>query len=243
MKTLAALSLALAAALLVLPALAGADAEPESIHVTARLIRTDEEPKLDAKAEEIAGPADGFPPGGLPNASGILILTPGASSRNIGRIFDVPGQEANARRRIGPGKSPESFSLSLLRRVGYVQDYEVEVGTDGPHAGEPIRKAIAEGAVADLAASIEDGGRTVLVDVDYAIAEIGRPISTFATRVGDRELEIELPELMFQRRRARIRIPVDGTVLSMLDRDRWLVLSASREGDTHSVLLTDFEPR
>lgn len=243
MKTIAALSLALAAALLAWPSRAGADAEPAPVLLTARLIRTDQEPKLDLEVEDFAGPADGFPPGVFPDAPGLHILTPEASSRNIGRIFDVPGQEANARRRIGPGKSPESFSLSLLRRVGYVQDYEVEVGTDGPHAGEPIRKAIAEGAVADLTASIEDDGRAVLVEVEYVIARVLRPISTFATRVGDRELEIELPELMLQRRRARIRVPVDGTVLSVLSRDLWLVLSARRDGDPHSVLLTDFEPR
>jgi hypothetical protein len=101
-------------------------------------------------------------------------------------------------------------NVSVLQQIAYVQDYEVESGSN---VADPIIATLQEGLVLDLLA--KPAGSGVLVDATLTLSDVVRPIPEFKTALaaGGPEVTIQMPEVHVQRTQKKLIAPAASPVL------------------------------
>ena len=107
----------------------------------------------------------------------------------------------------------QAYVVDEVRRLSYVQDFEVEVGKGGERLSKPLIGTLQEGVALQIRGRRAANAKGRLeVDLDGFLATAIRPIPDFHTRVGGKPVKIQLPELRLVQPRGRYEL-ADGGVL------------------------------
>ena len=158
------------------------------------------------------------------------VLTEAKFKEVIAKLQAKPGQEARTSRTLAGGQGGSTLSVTLLNRVTYVQDFDVEAVGQRRTLGEPIMGALSEGVIADLKATPGHDGDAVVVEAHITVANLIRPIPEFTTTLGGKQVTIQLPELMVKRIRKTVRVPLTGGAVLRAGDTTWLVVTADASG-------------
>lgn len=110
----------------------------------------------------------------------------------------------------------QKANVSVLNRVSYIRDFDVEVAKDGSTIADPVVDVIQEGTVIDLRPSVGTQTRSITCEFEGTFAMLKRPIPEFKTKVGEgqgHEVTIQIPELHVSRVRTTVTLPDGGWVL------------------------------
>lgn len=201
---------ALLSLLVALAPAAGQEKDPEPFSVTARILDANDPPPLDLTVGEWTVPREE------------------ALERLVSKIEECPGAETTTTcPKLVPGRT-ESLSLTLVERVRYVQDFDLEVSMGGEQLNGPIHATIKEGVIADLKATPGPDGEAVVVEASLTIATLVRPIPEFTTTLAGQEVTIQLPEILVRRITKTVRVPLGGGAILPAGNSTFVVVTADR---------------
>jgi len=105
-------------------------------------------------------------------------------------------------------------NLAVMNQVAYVQDFDVEIAQAASIA-DPIISVVEDGVILDVRPVVSADRRFVTLEVRPTVAELKRPIRSFATSLGvsPQTVTIQLPEVEKSMIKTSIPMPDGGTVL------------------------------
>ncbi|GEM_PF-5928564 len=124
------------------------------------------------------------------------------------------------------GLAGRRFSLSTLRTMAYIQDYDVEIATKSK-IGDPVVGALTVGTVLDVRPQVSPDGTSILLDFRPVHAEAAGPVDSLDTRSGDIG-KIQLPSVRSHETRSSLLLRDGG----------WFVVGlGGREGEKDTIVV------
>jgi hypothetical protein len=148
----------------------------------------------------------------------------------LGKLEATPGLETQTSSRIPRRGKGTEISATLLNRLRYVQDFEVETTAQGEKP-VPIHATIKDGVIAELEARADPDGEAVVFVAKLTVATLITPMPKFETKLAGENVTIQLPEIMVRRFTKNVRVPVGRSAILPADSTTFLVVTAHAPGE------------
>lgn len=104
-------------------------------------------------------------------------------------------------------------SMSVLRQISYIQDFEVEIAQAAAVANPRVGQ-VSDGVALDVRPVVDSDLRFITMELRPTLMTLQLPIPTFTTTLGvGQPISIQLPKVTLQRVRTTVTMPDGGTMM------------------------------
>lgn len=154
--------------------------------------------------------------GGLTNAGGLALQYAFLDDTELEVVLRAVAKQERSEEIQAPRLlifNNQRSSMSFLRNLSYIKDFEVEIAQAAAVAN-PVIGTVSDGVALDVRPVVDSELKFITMELRPTVVTLQLPIPTFTTTLGvGQPISIQLPELQRQTVRTTVTIPDGGTMM------------------------------